>query len=156
MEIHQSTVILLLLLCVSSYTHAQPAHTMRRYQNFLNHHRGPYVNVEMCTDVIRDRKITDSAGYCKPVNSFIRAPDHLITAVCSGGTRLYYNLFRSGTPFDVVTCRLKSGQTHPDCEYDRGRLSIGNIVLGCEHGLPVHYEMDGRPKFPPKNCTHPL
>lgn len=137
MEIHQSTVILLLLLCVSSYTHAQ---SWARYQNFLNHHRGPFVNVEMCTSEIRHRKITDSAGECKRVNSFIRAPDEHITAVCTGGTRLYYNLFRSGTPFDVVTCRLKSGQTHPNCEYYRGRLSIQYIVLACEHGLPVHYE----------------
>uniref|UniRef100_A0A8C1VLA7 Ribonuclease like 2 n=1 Tax=Cyprinus carpio TaxID=7962 RepID=A0A8C1VLA7_CYPCA len=112
-------------------------HIMRRYQNFLNHHRGPYVNVEMCTDVIRDRKINDTAGNCKPVNSFIQADQDVIKAVCGGGKN--YRLFQSGQPFPVVTCKLKSGQTYPNCKY-RGKLSTCDIVLGCEHGFPVHYE----------------
>lgn len=142
MEIHRSTVILLLLLCVSSFTHGQPADVMRRYQKFLTQHRGPYVNVEMCTSEIGNRNIGSETRVCKPVNTFIQAEDRQIKAVCSGGTRLYYNrnLFESGTRFSVVTCRLKSGQW-PNCEYDRGRLSTRYIVLACDRGLPVHYQI---------------
>ncbi|XP_058625694.1 ribonuclease-like 3 [Onychostoma macrolepis] len=141
MEIHRSTVILLLLLSVSSFTHGQPADVMRRYQKFLTQHQGPYVNVEMCTDEISDRNIGSETGECKPVNTFIQAQDHQIKAVCSGGTRLYNdrNLFESATPYSVVTCRLKSGQW-PNCEYYRGRLSTRYIVLACDQGWPVHYQ----------------
>ncbi|KAF4114059.1 hypothetical protein G5714_004282 [Onychostoma macrolepis] len=55
-------VILLLLFCVSSFTYGQPAHVMRRYQKFLTQHRGPYVNVEMCTSEISDRNIGSETG----------------------------------------------------------------------------------------------
>ncbi|KAL1252212.1 hypothetical protein QQF64_020008 [Cirrhinus molitorella] len=141
MGIHQSTVILLLLLCVSSFTHGQPANVMRRYQKFLSQHRGPYVNREMCTSEIRVRNIVSETGDCKPVNTFIQAQDDTIKAVCSGGTRLYYNrnLFRSSTPFSVVTCRYRRG-SWPNCEYYTGKLSTRSIVLACDQGLPVHYE----------------
>uniref|UniRef100_A0A671NWK4 Ribonuclease A-domain domain-containing protein n=1 Tax=Sinocyclocheilus anshuiensis TaxID=1608454 RepID=A0A671NWK4_9TELE len=115
---------------------------MRRYQKFLNQHQGPFVNVETCTSEIRSRNIVSETGDCKPVNSLIRAGEGAIAAVCSGGTQLYYNrnLFQSGTPFSVVTCTLRSGQW-PNCEYYRGRLSTRYIVLGCEHGWPVHYQV---------------
>ncbi|KAI2647934.1 Ribonuclease-like 3 [Labeo rohita] len=89
MEIH--TVILLLLLCVSSSTRGQPADVMRRYQNFLNQHRGPGVTVEMCTSEISRRNIRGPAGECKPVNTFIQAKDRDIRAVC--GRSHNYKLF---------------------------------------------------------------
>ncbi|KAF4114151.1 hypothetical protein G5714_004374 [Onychostoma macrolepis] len=143
MEIHRSTVILLLLSSVSSFTHGQSAYIRARYQKFLNQHQGPYVNEEMCTDVIRDRNITDSAGDCKLVNTFIQANENDIKAVCRGGTRVKYNLFRSGEPFNVVTCRLNpntSGQRHPNCEYRGDLYTHHNIELACAHNLPVHYQ----------------
>ncbi|XP_050975847.1 ribonuclease-like 3 [Labeo rohita] len=140
MEIHQSTVILLLLLSVSSFTHGQPADIMRRYQKFLNQHHGPFVNREMCTSEIRNRNIVSETGDCKPVNTFIQAEDHQITAVCARNNRLNSNLYKSSTPFNVVTCRLKSGQW-PNCEYYRGSLYTRYIVLACERGLPIHYQV---------------
>ncbi len=139
MEIHRSTVILLLLLSVLSFTHGQPAYIRARYQKFLNQHLAPYVNREMCTDVIRNRNIGSETGECKPVNTFIQANENEITAVCARNNRLNYNLFQNNQPFSLVTCRLQSGQW-PNCEYDTGWLSTRYIVLACEQGWPVHYE----------------
>lgn len=139
MEIHRSTVIVLLLLSVSSFTHGQPEHIRARYQKFLNQHLAPFVNREMCTDVIRNRNIVSETGGCKPVNTFIQANENQITAVCGRNNRLNNNLFQNNQRFSLVTCSLRSGQW-PNCVYDTGRLSTLYIVLACEQGLPVHYE----------------
>ncbi len=139
MEMHQSTVILLLLLSVSSFTHGQSAYTRLRYQKFLTQHLAPNVNREMCTSEIRKRNIGSETGECKPVNSFIQADENLIKAVCARNNRLNSNLFQNNQPFPLVTCRLQRGQW-PNCEYYTGRLSTLYIVLACDQGLPVHYE----------------
>ncbi|KAF4115061.1 hypothetical protein G5714_002550 [Onychostoma macrolepis] len=140
MEIHRSSVIVLLLLSVSSFTHGQSAYIRARYQKFLNQHLAPFVNREMCTDVIRNRNIVSETGGCKPVNTFIQANENQITAVCGRNNRLNNNLFQNNQQFSVVTCNLRSGQW-PNCVYDTGRLSTRYIVLACEQGLPVHYEI---------------
>ncbi|XP_039538755.1 ribonuclease-like 3 [Pimephales promelas] len=141
MEIHQSAVILLLVVCVSFSTHAQPADIMRRYQKFLNQHLGPDMNVQKCDSEMRTRNITGTDGGCKPVNTFIQANENQLKAVCDKRNQLNKdrNLFKSGQQFPVVTCRFKPGLTPPNCEYRRGRLSTRYIVLGCVGGWPVHY-----------------
>lgn len=140
MEIHQSTVILLLVLSVSSSTHGYSAYAWRRYQNFLDQHRAPFVNREMCTNEISERKIGSETGVCKRVNTFIQANENQLKAVCVGGTQLNSNFFVSGQTFPLVTCRLQNGeQIYPNCQYQRGQLSTRYIVLACTEGLPVHY-----------------
>ncbi|KAK7126511.1 hypothetical protein R3I94_017862 [Phoxinus phoxinus] len=139
MEIHQSAVILLLVLCVSFSAHAQepPPYVRDRYLKFLNQHRGPFVNVEMCTSEISKRNITAPDGGCKPVNTFIKAFTDYIDPVCGGGK--YSKLYRSNQPFNVVTCTLEPEPKYPNCTYT-GKLSTQYIVLGCIRGWPVHYE----------------
>ncbi|XP_073699515.1 ribonuclease-like 3 [Garra rufa] len=138
MEIHQSAVILLLVLAASFTDSGQPYN----YIKFLNQHFGPHVSEHDCDKEIRKRDITDSgtANGCKEVNTFIKANSNNIRVVCgNGGTHLRGNLFKSNQPFPVVTCKLQSGQRHPNCQY-RGKKSTRYIVLGCDGGWPVHYD----------------
>uniref|UniRef100_A0A672N6S9 Ribonuclease like 2 n=1 Tax=Sinocyclocheilus grahami TaxID=75366 RepID=A0A672N6S9_SINGR len=109
-------------------------HVNPRYQNFLNQHLGPHVSAHACDNEIRKRHITASGttNSCKKVNTFIQANKNDIKVVCgrNGGTPQGNNLFMSNQPFPVVTCKLKSGERHPKCEY-RGNTSSRYIVLGC-------------------------
>ncbi|XP_073701979.1 ribonuclease-like 3 [Garra rufa] len=134
MEIHQVTVILLLLLCVSSYTHGQ---SVQDYQEFLSRHGGLNVKKETCTEEMRNRNIVSTSGHCKRVNNFIQAEDTHIKSVCRGVHG--YSTVQSSQPFPVVTCTLQSGKRHPNCIYS-GQLSTSYIVLRCAKSSPVHYE----------------
>ncbi|KAK7126508.1 hypothetical protein R3I94_017859 [Phoxinus phoxinus] len=141
MEIHQSAVILLLVLCVSFSAHGQPPHILPRYQKFLIQHRDPDMSEQKCDSEMRKRDITGTGNGCKPVNTFIQANTNQIKAVCGGaGTPQGGNLFKSNQPFPVITCRLQSGERPPRCEYRKGKKSTRYVVLGCEKGWPVHYE----------------
>lgn len=144
MEIHPSAVILLLLLAASFTAYGQPDHIQLRYEKFLNQHLGPHVNEHACDREIGRRKIIASgtANGCKEVNTFIQTYTDKINTVCGdGGTPQMNNrnLSMSNQPFPVVTCKLKSGQRRPNCQY-RGKKSTRYIVLGCEEGWPVHYD----------------
>ncbi|XP_026054708.1 ribonuclease-like 3 [Carassius auratus] len=145
MEIHASAVILLLILAASftAYGDEQPPPDINpRYQKFLSQHVGLRVSEHACDREIRKRDITASGteNGCKEVNTFIKAKKDIIRVVCGkGGTPQGKNLFKSNKPFPVVTCKLKSGQRHPNCQY-RGKKSTRYIVLGCDRGWPVHYE----------------
>ncbi|KAL1251691.1 hypothetical protein QQF64_019487 [Cirrhinus molitorella] len=142
MEIHQSAVILLLVLASSFTAYGQPDDIKPRYQKFLNQHLGPRVSEQDCGKEISKRGITASgtANGCKDVNTFIQANKNDIKVVCGrGGTPQGRNLFKSNQPFPVVTCKLQSGQRQPNCQY-RGKKSTRYIVLGCDREWPVHYE----------------
>ncbi len=142
MEIHQSAVILLLVLAASFTVYGQPDNIKPRYKNFLNQHLGPHVSEQDCDKEIRKRHITagGTANDCKDVNTFIQANTNDINNVCGRGGRPYgNNKTISNQPFPVVTCKRKGGQRHPNCKY-RGKRSTRYIVLGCEKGWPVHYD----------------
>uniref|UniRef100_A0A9J8C566 Ribonuclease like 2 n=1 Tax=Cyprinus carpio carpio TaxID=630221 RepID=A0A9J8C566_CYPCA len=140
MEIHPSAVILLLLLAASFTAYGQPDDIKPRYQKFLSQHVGLRVSEHDCNREIRKRDITASENGCKEVNTFIKAKKDIIRVVCGkGGTPQGKNLFKSNKPFPVVTCKLKSGERRPKCQY-RGKKSTRYIVLGCDRGWPVHYE----------------
>ncbi|CAM4660354.1 unnamed protein product [Leuciscus chuanchicus] len=124
MEIHQSAVILLLVLCVSFSTHGQPPQIKPRYQKFLNQHKGSDIKEQKCTSEIIKRGITGTGNCCKPVNSFIQAPTNFIKAVCGNGGKLQgSNLFESNQPFTMITCTLRNNlhedssnpKIKPDC-----------------------------------------
>ncbi len=142
MEIHQSAVILLLVLAASFTVYGQPPDITPRYQKFLTQHYGPHVSEQDCDKEIRNRHITaaGTANGCKEVNTFVQANTNEIKAVCGrGGTPHVNNKTISNQPFPVVTCTRKSGQRHPKCQYI-GNKSTRYIVLGCDRGWPVHYE----------------
>uniref|UniRef100_A0A672L6K9 Ribonuclease like 2 n=1 Tax=Sinocyclocheilus grahami TaxID=75366 RepID=A0A672L6K9_SINGR len=114
-----------------------------RYQKFLNQHLGPHVSEHACDKEIRKRDTLplERQMAAKKVNTFIQANKNYIKVVCgrNGGTPQGNNQFKSNKPFPVVTCKLKSGQRHPNCQY-RGKKSTRYIVLGCDQEWPVHYE----------------
>ncbi|XP_067254939.1 ribonuclease-like 3 [Chanodichthys erythropterus] len=143
MEIHQSAVILLLIFSVSSFTHGQPpAHIKPRYEKFLKQHYNPDMTVQKCDTVIRANRDfihSETENGCKKINSFIQANSNDIKAVCGRAGKPYHNMVASTKPFSVVTCKLHSGDTHPNCKY-RGVRDTRYIVLACEHGWPVHYD----------------
>ncbi|XP_058618052.1 ribonuclease-like 3 [Onychostoma macrolepis] len=142
MEIHQSAVILLLVLAAAFTAYGQPAHITLRYKNFLHQHLGPHVNERQCDSEISRRHITLAGNVCKPTNTFIQVNANNIRAVCGkGGTQHRDNRIRftSNKPFFVVTCELQSGKRYPKCVYGRGTGSTRNIVLECDEGWPVHY-----------------
>ncbi|XP_026054662.1 ribonuclease-like 3 [Carassius auratus] len=137
-----SAVILLLISAASFTANGQPDDIKPRYQKFLNQHLGPHVSERDCDREIRNRGITASGteNDCKEVNTFIQANKNNINVVCGkGGTPQGNNLFKSNQRFPLVTCKLQSGQRHPNCKY-RGEKSTRYIVLGCDRGWPVHYD----------------
>ncbi|KAG1925436.1 ribonuclease like [Pimephales promelas] len=142
MEVHQSAVILLLVVCVSFSTHADPQpppDVEPRYLKFLKQHFGPDMSEQKC-DRKMNNGITGPNGVCKDVNTFIQANSNEIKAVCgTGGRPQGGDLFKSGQQFPVITCKLKRGSRPPRCAY-RGKRSTRYVVLGCEKGWPVHYD----------------
>uniref|UniRef100_A0A673K5J7 Ribonuclease like 2 n=2 Tax=Sinocyclocheilus rhinocerous TaxID=307959 RepID=A0A673K5J7_9TELE len=101
------------------------------------------VSAHACDKEIRNRDTIASGteNGCKKVNTFIQANNNNNKVVCgrNGGTPQGNNLFMSNQPFPVVTCKLQSGQRHPNCQY-RGKKSTRYIVLECDRESPVHYE----------------
>ncbi|XP_056109203.1 ribonuclease-like 3 [Rhinichthys klamathensis goyatoka] len=138
MEIHQSAVILLLVLCVSFSTHAQP----EGYEKFLKQHVFGAMTVQKCDSEIYRRKIMDSkTNGCKKINTFIKANKNDVRAVCgAAGTQKDLNRM-SNNPFPVIICKKHSGERRPHCEY-RGVRDTSKIVVRCENGWPVHYAED--------------
>ncbi|XP_072539865.1 ribonuclease-like 3 [Salminus brasiliensis] len=145
MEIHRFAVVFLLALCATLSADAQPAEVKERYVHFLNQHVFGSMNENKCDSVIRDpnRRITaGDTNKCKEINTFVLATHEQVRAVCQkGGIHKTRNLYQSTKPFPVVTCRLKSGERHPRCEY-RGKQSTRIITVGCDQEWPVHYEED--------------
>ncbi|XP_056109149.1 ribonuclease-like 3 [Rhinichthys klamathensis goyatoka] len=140
MEIHQSAVILLLVVCVSFSTHAQPD----GYEKFLKQHVFGAMTVQKCDSEIRIRGIVrpQTTNGCKETNTFILANKKYVRAVCGkAGTALGDDKFMSNNPFPVVICKKNSGDTHPHCKY-RGVRSTRKIVVSCEDGWPTHYAED--------------
>ncbi|XP_073710706.1 ribonuclease-like 3 [Misgurnus anguillicaudatus] len=143
-KMHQSAVILLLVLCASLSTDAQPADVRQRYEKFLRQHVYGKMNERICDSEIRKRQITlsDTDNGCKEVNTFIQANGNTVRAVCTGGGTIYNkqrNLYISNNPFPVITCKLTGGTRRPNCVY-RGHKSTRKIVVACEQGWPTHYD----------------
>lgn len=139
MEILQSAVIFLLVFSIS-FTAELPPDVVPRYQKFLRQHVDPDMSVQKCDSEILNREITTGPGNdCKEVNTFIQANKNNVKAVCGKAGTPEKNLFKSNQPFPVITCKLTSGERHPNCKY-RGRSSTRCIVLGCDNGWPVHYD----------------
>ncbi|ROI38977.1 Ribonuclease-like 3 [Anabarilius grahami] len=134
MKIHQSTVILLLVICAPLSTYSQT------YEAFKNKHVGPdKMTGKDCTAVIENRRINENRK-CKPFNTFIMATEDEIKAVCKTGKKQEDGkTFISNTEFDVIGCTfdIKEDDT---CKYkDDVEPKKIQITLTCENGLPVHY-----------------
>ncbi|KAK7136692.1 hypothetical protein R3I93_016897 [Phoxinus phoxinus] len=145
MEIHQSAVILLLVLCVSFSAHAQP---QPGYNNFLKQHVFGAMTVQKCDGEIHAREIVRplTTNGCKEKNTFILANKKDVKAVCDKAGTPQGDKRISNKPFPVVICKLQKKKkedrpTHPHCEY-RGTRSTRKIVVRCEDGWPVHYAED--------------
>lgn len=135
-KMHQSMVILLLVLCASLSTDAQPAN----YWKFVRQHVQTGMTANMCNTMIGNRQIWNNDG-CKPVNTFIDALDHHVRAVCTGGGQpLGNNLYRSLYQFDVVTCRYTRSTIQTGCQYNGFITRFTHIVLACINGWPVHFQ----------------
>ncbi|ROI38978.1 Ribonuclease-like 3 [Anabarilius grahami] len=134
MKIHQSTVILLLVICAPLSTYSQT------YEAFKNKHvTQDKMTGKDCTAVIENRRINENRE-CKPINTFIMATEDEIKAVCKDGKpQEDGKTFISNTEFDVIDCTfdIKEGDT---CKYkDDVEQQKKPITLTCENGLPVHY-----------------
>lgn len=141
---HQSALILLLVLCASLSTDAGPKDVKERYEKFLRQHVYGNMNEHICDREIYKRHITknDTSNECKEVNTFIQANKDTVRAVCTGGGSIYNNikdLYESQKPFPVIACKLRKGDRYPNCVY-RGHKSTRRIVVGCADGWPTHYD----------------
>ncbi|ROI38979.1 Ribonuclease-like 3 [Anabarilius grahami] len=132
MKIHQSTVILLLVVCAPLSTYSQ------NYEAFKNKHVGRLkLTGKDCTAVIENRRINENRKNCKPKNTFIMATEDEIKAICKDGKpQQDGKTFISNTEFDVIDCTFdkKEGDT---CKYN-GVEEKKTIALTCEL-FPVHY-----------------
>ncbi|ROI38982.1 Ribonuclease-like 3 [Anabarilius grahami] len=133
MKIHQSTVILLLVICAPLSTYSQ------NYEAFKNNHvTQDKMTGRDCTAVIENRHINKD-GDCKQINTFILATEQQIKDVCKTGKKQADGkTFISNTEFDVIDCTYEKKENN-GCKYKDVKPRKTTITLTCENGLPVHY-----------------
>ncbi|XP_067271080.1 ribonuclease-like 3 [Pseudorasbora parva] len=132
MEIHQSAVILLLVLSVSFSAHGQMNVKLLNQNVILSN-----LPAQSCG---LNKHINGTANGCKKVHTFIQANIGAAMAVCGrGGISQGGGLYRSRKTFNTVVCTLKSGSKSPNCQYT-GVKSKRYFVLRCARGWPVSYE----------------
>lgn len=140
--------VCLLLVLLNATVLSQDPNTIARYRNFINQHINGRMSVNSCSDVIRNRGITQTnTNQCKETNTFIRATTNLVEAICQRAGQPYgqrRELRVSLQPFNIVVCKLRNQVRQPHCEY-RGQDRTRNIVIACENGFPVHFEEDIMP-----------
>uniref|UniRef100_A0A3Q0SYH8 Ribonuclease A-domain domain-containing protein n=1 Tax=Amphilophus citrinellus TaxID=61819 RepID=A0A3Q0SYH8_AMPCI len=91
-----------------------------RYEEFKRQHINPDMTVENCDEVIRKWKI-----YKDNVRSISNGRgDGDVT---------------STSVFNIVDCKLQSGDVKPNCNYKGTFYGKKRIMVRCEGGLPVHY-----------------
>ncbi|KAK2816606.1 hypothetical protein Q7C36_022877 [Tachysurus vachellii] len=133
MEIRVFGLVLLLVLSVALPAEAQTWRAFKKKHVYLN------MNTSSCTQRIKDENI-NSGRTCKPKNSFIKATDTQVQAVCQkAGTNLGGNLYESNVKFTVVKCIMTNST--PPCEYS-GRQSLKYVTVRCEGGFPVIYHSE--------------
>ncbi|KAK9967228.1 hypothetical protein ABG768_001636 [Culter alburnus] len=131
MKIHQSTVILLLVICTSLPTYSQ------NYEAFKRKHVAPGMRAKDCTAVIENRRI-NRYGPCKQTNTFIIAAEAQIKEVCISG-KGDGKTYKSNTYFYVIDCTFDKKEWN-SCKYkDDVNPKVTQITLTCEGGVPVHY-----------------
>ncbi|GAA6102241.1 ribonuclease pancreatic-like [Tachysurus ichikawai] len=133
MEIRVFGLVLLLVLSAALPAEAQSWRAFKRKHVYLN------MNTPSCTQKITYENI-NYPGTCKYKNSFIKATDTQVQAICQrGGTPLGGNLYESNARFTVVTCTTRD--TTPPCTYS-GRQALKYVTVACEQGFPVHYQSE--------------
>ncbi|KAK2816607.1 hypothetical protein Q7C36_022878 [Tachysurus vachellii] len=133
MEIRVFALVLLLVLSAALPAEAQSWGMFKRKHVYLN------MNTPSCTQKITYENI-NYGGTCKYKNSFIKATDTQVQAICQrGGRPLGGNLYESTAQFTVVTCTTRD--TTPPCIYS-GSQSLKYVTVKCEQGYPVHYQSD--------------
>ncbi|XP_036099260.1 angiogenin [Molossus molossus] len=131
-------LLLVFMLCVglTPPTLAQD----ERYTHFLKQHydANPRGRKDIyCNEIMKQRDLTSP---CKDKNTFIHGIRNHIDAVCGDKNGIPHegNLRISKSPFQVTICRLSGGSPRR-CRY-RATRGSRNIVIACEHGLPVHFD----------------
>ena len=133
MEIRVFALVLLLVLSAALPAEAQTWAAFRKKHVYLN------MNTPSCTQKITYENI-NYPGTCKYKNSFIKATDTQVQAICQkGGRPLRSNLYESIAKFTVVTCSVTNST--PPCEYS-GRQGPKYVTVACERGYPVHYQSE--------------
>ncbi len=131
MKIHQSAVILLLVVCapLSSYSHT--------YEEFKKNHLAPAeMGTGDCTATFL-KKLINQGTDCKPTNTFIKTTEEEIANLCTN-TNIY-----SGKKFDVIVCKGTSLNNKAPCKYSGESKKSHTLTVTCENNLPVHYGTPG-------------
>lgn len=112
-----------------------------RYINFLNRHHEANPrrrDAIYCKTMMERWKLISSPW--RDTNTFIHGVKNNIKAICGDkGSPYRENLRISTSPFQVTICKHKGGSPWPPCRYQAMEDSR-HIVIGCENGLPVHFE----------------
>ncbi|MBW01627.1 Angiogenin-1, partial [Eschrichtius robustus] len=112
-----------------------------RYRHFLSQHSDPKPkgrDDRYCESIMKSRNLINP---CKDVNTFIHGNKNDIKAICEdkNGEPYRGNLTISKSPFQVTTCKHKGRSPRPPCKY-RATRGYRVIVIGCENGLPTHFD----------------
>uniref|UniRef100_A0A8C0GHB4 Ribonuclease A-domain domain-containing protein n=1 Tax=Chelonoidis abingdonii TaxID=106734 RepID=A0A8C0GHB4_CHEAB len=92
-------------------------------------------NETYCNYMMRKRNMP-----CKPINSFIHAPEENIKAICKEKGKLYKkNIYKSKTAFNLTICKNKT-QNGQSCTYEEEKKTSKICVACNEEHLPVHFE----------------
>ncbi|XP_068822509.1 angiogenin-1-like [Capricornis sumatraensis] len=112
-----------------------------RYIHFLDQHydRSPKRRDHIyCETMMEKRHLIKP---CKDINTFIHGNKNDIKAICDDRNGQPYrgDLRISKSAFQVTVCRHKGGSSWYPCRY-RAAADYRVIVIGCENGLPVHFD----------------
>uniref|UniRef100_A0A452R666 Ribonuclease A family member 1, pancreatic n=1 Tax=Ursus americanus TaxID=9643 RepID=A0A452R666_URSAM len=101
------------------------------------------VGSSYCNQMMKRRNMT--AGWCKPVNTFVHEPLPDVQAVCLQGNVTCKNgqpnCHQSSSRMHITDCRLKRGSKYPKCEYQMAQQEKSIIVAcGGNPYVPVHFD----------------
>ncbi len=130
MKIHQSAVILLLVVCAPLSSYSQT------YQHFINKHLAPAgMKIDDCTNIIKgkgiNKEIIKKVTDCKTTNTFIQTTEDEIKSICTNVNKY------AGNQFDVIECTFLNNK--PPCTYQGRILQKPTITVTCDKNVPVHY-----------------
>nr|AHI58805.1 pancreatic ribonuclease [Ailurus fulgens] len=117
-----------------------------RAEKFQRQHMDPNtstVTSSYCNQMMVRRNMT--AGWCKPVNTFVHEPLPDVQAVCFQGNVTCKSgqpdCHQSSSKMLITDCRLKNGSKYPKCDYQT-KQQEKSIIVACEGDpyVPVHFD----------------
>uniref|UniRef100_A0A8D0BDW1 Ribonuclease A-domain domain-containing protein n=1 Tax=Salvator merianae TaxID=96440 RepID=A0A8D0BDW1_SALMN len=121
-------------------------------RDFRRKHVTPLENIDnnQCNSEMQNKGIALTQHGCKPINTFIHAPESQVDQACVAGKPIAIDNLeykRSSQKFRITNCRLSQSHTE-DCKYVAENSDWRYIVVSCDqNNRPVHLAKTLRNEF---------